>query len=292
MGAEGLPGDVFAPSPICHTSAMTLLLALAVIAYLAAAATSTAWVLANEDDTRRPLWRAVAICAGAIAVFAHADVHALAWAGSGGPDMHFFAALSLVALGMAALTTATAWRQHLQALGVIVYPLAAILLALYHFYGHLRPENLDWRLQLHAYVALLAYATLSVSALLALMLWSQERALRARQIHGWLRALPPLTQMEMLLFRSIGVGFVLLTLTLVTGMLFVHDLLGQHLWHKTVLSVLSWLVFGWLLLGRWRYGLRGPRAVKLTLGAMALLMLAFFGSKYVLEMILHRSETM
>lgn len=271
---------------------MTLLLALAVLAYLLATATGAAWVSSDEDDARRPLWRGTAICAGAIAVFAHADVHALAWLHSGGPDMHFFAALSLVALGMAALTTAAAWRQHLQALGVIVYPMAAILLVLYHFYGHARGEALDWRLQLHAYIALLAYATLSLSALLGMMLWAQERALRARQIRGWLRALPPLTQMEMLLFRSIGVGFVLLTLTLVTGMLFVHDLLGQHLWHKTVLSVLSWLVFGWLLLGRWRYGLRGPRAVKFTLAAMALLLLAFFGSKFVLEMILHRSETM
>ncbi|HEY2346524.1 MAG TPA: cytochrome c biogenesis protein CcsA [Xanthomonadaceae bacterium] len=271
---------------------MILLLAFVVLAYLAATATVAAWVSANEDDARRPAWRMAAIVAGLLAVVGHAAMHAIAWADSGGPDMHFFAALSLVTLGMAALTATAAWKQQLQALGVIVYPLAAAMLALYHFYGHVRAEDLDWRLQLHAYIALLAYATLSLAALLALMLWSQERALRARQIRGWLRALPPLTQMELLLFRCIGVGFVLLTLTLVTGMLFVHDLLSQHLWHKTVLSVLSWLVFGWLLLGRWRYGWRGPRAVKFTLAAMALLLLAFFGSKFVLELVLHRSETM
>ena len=118
------------------------------------------------------------------------------------------------------------------------------------------------------------------------MLWFQERALRRREIGGWLRALPPLVQMETLLFRSLGASFVLLTLALVTGVVFVENLLAQHLWHKTVLSVLSWIVLGVLLFGRWRFGWRGPRAVTLTLISMSLLLLAFFGSKYVLEMVL------
>jgi len=113
--------------------------------------------------------------------------------------------------------------------------------------------------------------------------------LRQRQVRGWLLALPPMTQLETLLFRSLAAGFALLTLALVTGVVFVQDLLSQHLWHKTVLSFASWLVFAWLLYGRWRYGWRGPRAVKLTLVAMALLAMAFFGSKYVLEQVLHRA---
>jgi len=269
---------------------MIALLALVVCAYLLATAAICAWVAEGDDDARRPRYRRAAIVLGALAVLGHTALHAIAWQVSGGPDMHFFAALSLVTLGMAALTTATAWRQQLQTLGVVVYPLAAAMAALYHFYGHFRAEDLDWQLQLHAWIALLAFATLSLAALLALMLWFQERALRQRQIHGWLRALPPLTQLEQLLFRTIGAGFVLLTLVLVTGMLFVHNLLTQHLWHKTVLSALSWLVFGWLLFGRWRYGWRGPRAVKFTLSAMALLLLAFFGSKFVLELVLHRGD--
>ena len=110
-----------------------------------------------------------------------------------------------------------------------------------------------------------------------------------REFRGWLRALPPLTELESLLFRSITVGFVLLTATLLTGLLFVDDLLAQHLVHKTVLSGLSWLAFGALLLGRWRRGWRGAIAVRWTLVAMALLVLAFFGSKFVLELVLHRT---
>ena len=269
---------------------MIALLALIVCAYLLATAAICAWVSDDDDDARRPRYRRAAIVFASLAVIGHIAMHVIAWHMSGGPDMHFFAALSLVTLGMSAMTTATAWRQQLQTLGVVVYPLAAAMLALYHFYGHFRAEDLDWQLQLHAWIALLAYATLSLAALLALMLWFQERALRQRQISGWLRALPPLTQLEQLLFRTIGAGFVLLTLVLVTGMMFVSNLLTQHLWHKTVLSALSWFVFGWLLFGRWRYGWRGPRAVKFTLSAMALLLLAFFGSKFVLELILHRPD--
>ncbi len=269
---------------------MIVLLALVVGAYILATAAVCQWVSAGDDAARQSRYRRAAIAFAALAVVGHGAVHAIAWHVTGGPDMHFFAALSLVTLGMAALTTATAWREQLQTLGVIVYPLAAAMAALYHFYGHFRAEDLDWQLQLHAWLALLAFATLSLAALLALMLWFQERALRQRQIHGWLRALPPLVPLEQLLFRCIGVGFVLLTLVLVTGLLFVHNLLTQHLWHKTVLSALSWLVFGWLLFGRWRYGWRGPRAVKFTLSAMALLLLAFFGSKFVLELVLHRPD--
>ena len=178
--------------------------------------------------------------------------------------------------------------QRMEALGVVVYPLAAVLVLLYQFAGHGHAQELSWHLQLHAWLALLAYAALAVAALIAVMLWFQERALRRRQLRGWLRALPPLVQLEELLFRSLAASFVLLTLALITGVVFVENLLAQHLWHKTVLSFLSWIVLGVLLYGRWRFGWRGPRAVKLTLTSMVLLLLAFFGSKFVLEVLLHQ----
>ena len=69
-----------------------------------------------------------------------------------------------------------------------------------------------------------------------------------QEVSAWLRVLPPLTELETLLFRTIAVGFALLTATLLTGMMFVENLFAQHLVHKTVLSVLSWIVFGVLLI--------------------------------------------
>jgi ABC-type uncharacterized transport system permease subunit len=263
---------------------MTIVL-IAVVLYLLA---SGLLMLVLQHNARTPasgwIWPAN------LALLLHGATHYLAWRASGVTDLHFFAALSLVGLGMATLTSVVGASGRMRALGVVVFPLAALVLLVYALYGHAtQPEPLDWRLLLHAWLALLAYATLAVAALLAVFLWLQERALRRREFHRWLRALPPLIELEMLLFRTIGVGFVLLGATLLTGMLFVDNLLAQHLVHKTVLSVLSWLAFGALLLGRWRYGWRGAIAVRWTLVAMALLVLAFFGSKFVLELVLHRT---
>lgn len=256
---------------------------ISVVLYLLAAGLLMRRV-ANGQQTGTSGWGALA--AGALLL--HALYHVLTWREVGGADMHFFSALSLVGLGMGTLTLAVGLRGRLGALGVIVFPLSALALVIYAYMPHRSHASLDWRLQLHAWFALLAYATLAVAALLAALLWMQERALRRREFHEWLRALPPLTALESLLFRTIGAGFVLLSATLLTGILFVHDFFAQHLIHKSVLSILSWLVFGALLIGRWRYGWRGARAIGWTLTAMALLVLAFFGSKFVLELVLQR----
>jgi ABC-type uncharacterized transport system permease subunit len=263
------------------TEALVALLAATL--YLVATAGLVRALRTDPDTGRGAFWVALP------AIGLHAAAHALGWARLAGPDLHFFAALSLVALGMAALGTLAAATQRMAALGVIIYPLAAVLVLLYAYAGHGHAQALDWRLQLHAWLALLAYAALALSALIAILGWAQDRALRQRQLHGWLRALPPLVQLEALLFRSLWASFVLLSAALLTGVVFVENLMAQHLWHKTVLSLLSWLVLGALLFGRWRYGWRGARALRLVLISMVLLLLAFFGSKFILEMVLHRA---
>ena len=253
---------------------------IAALLYLAATG-----ILLSRTDPDAAVPNKTAFFMSANAVLCHALVHILEVVDGSGLQLHFFAALSLVSLGMAALTTSVSLNQRLQALGIVVFPLAAIFVVALYFFGDQEPETLSWQLLMHAMLALLAYATLAIASLLAVMLWFQERALRNRRIHGWLKALPPLVHLETLLFRTVGVGFILLTFVLLTGMLFVDNMMAQHLWHKTVLSVLSWLVFGGLLLGRWRYGWRGPRAVQLTLIAMGLLLLSYFGSRAVLEIL-------
>ena len=264
---------------------MTIVL-IAVLLYLAASALLVR-ALGRNDGVTSPAWLWPALPA----MLLHGGYHVLvAMRTTGGPDMHFFAALSLVGLGMAWLTSLVGARGRMSTLGVVVFPLAALLLLVYHSYGHEPSKLLGWRLASHAWLALLAYATLSIAALLAIMLWLQERALRRREFRPWLRALPPMADLESLLFRVITVGFALLTLTLVTGVLFVDDLLAQKLVHKTVLSVLSWIVFGVLLIGRRRYGWRGTKAVHWTLTAMLLLLLAFFGSQFVIELVFGHSR--
>jgi ABC-type uncharacterized transport system permease subunit len=107
---------------------------------------------------------------------------------------------------------------------------------------------------------------------------------------GPLAALPPLLVMERLLFRVILAGFVFLTLTLVTGIIFSETLFGQvmRLNHKTAFAVVSWLIFGALLAGRYFYGWRGRVALRWTLAGFIALLLAYVGSRFVLEVILRR----
>ena len=92
--------------------------------------------------------------------------------------------------------------------------------------------------------------------------------------------------MENLLFDTIVTGFICLSLSLVSGMMFLENMFAQQLAHKTVLSILAWIVFAILLLGRWQLGWRGRTAIRWTLGGFISLMLAYFGSKFVLEVLL------
>jgi len=255
---------------------------IAIVLYLAAAAGLARPLLSGGQ----PLNRLALGLAGAAVLF-HAGI--LLGMHRGALDLHFFAALSLVAFVVSALTLLVNASRPVAALGVIVFPLTAALIAVDSFLAPATlPQPMDWQIKLHVTVALIAFGVLSIAAALAILLAIQERALRHRQFGRWLRALPPLTLTETLLFRLISAGFVLLTLTLLTGVLFVDNLFGQHLAHKTVLSIVAWLMFGVLLYGRWRHGWRGARAVNLTLIGMAALVLAFFGSKAVLELVLHR----
>ncbi|MCB1553620.1 MAG: cytochrome c biogenesis protein CcsA [Xanthomonadales bacterium] len=265
---------------------MTWLFALAAITY----ALASTLMLRRRDDANTGAARA-ALMTGMVAMLAHAVGHVIEIQRAGGIPLGFFAALSWVSLGMAALSTLVAWTRTFAALGVMVFPLAALVSLGYALLPRAQAApDLSWPLQLHAGFALLAYATLAVAAVMAVLLALQDRLLRQRQLdHALLRRLPPLTELESLMFRCVAAGFALLTLALALGVVFVEDLFAQHLVHKTVLSVLSWMVFGALLFGRWRYGWRGRRAIRLTLAAMALLLLAFFGSRFVLELLLHRT---
>jgi ABC-type uncharacterized transport system permease subunit len=261
---------------------LTFLALTATVLYLAATA-----VFARPFTRRGPLPHALGMGLAAGAVFAHA------WALFGvhrdGIDLHFFAALSLVSACIAALCVLVNLARPVATLGVIVFPLAAALLLVDVFAAPAtQPLPIEWQIKLHVVFALLGFSVLCVAALFAIFLWLQERALRLRRFGGIVAALPPLTLTESLMFQLIGAGFALLTLALLSGILFVDNLFAQHLIHKTVLSIAAWLVFGTLLFGRWRYGWRGRRAVRLTLAGMALLLLAYFGSRFVLELVLKR----
>lgn len=140
----------------------------------------------------------------------------------------------------------------------------------------------------HIVLSIIAYSLITIAALQALMLAMQEHALRQHQFHGIVRFFPPLQTMEKLLFQMLLTGFILLTVAIGSGFVFLDDVFAQHLAHKTLLSILAWLIFATLLYGRFAKGWRGITATHWTLGGFVALMLAYFGSKFVLEIILQR----
>lgn len=149
-------------------------------------------------------------------------------------------------------------------------------------------EQQSWEIAAHIVLSTLAYALLTIAVALAVALALLDRRLRSRQPLGMLTILPSMEALESGTFQALGAGFAVLTLALFSGFIFVRDLFAQHLIHKTVLSCLAWVVFAVLLFGRWRFGWRGRLARNWTLSGFALLGLAYFGSKIVLESILGR----
>lgn len=146
--------------------------------------------------------------------------------------------------------------------------------------------------RVHFIVAMLAYSLFTLAALHAMLMAVAERQLHSGRLSRLVASLPPLLTMEALLFRLIGIGFILLTFTLASGILFSEDLFGKafRMDHKTLFALISWLLFGGLLLGRQLWGWRGRMALRWTLAGFSALLLAYLGSRFVLEVLLQRTS--
>lgn len=208
----------------------------------------------------------------------------------GGYRFDLLAMLSLVAWAVNLLLLVLATRRPLNLLILIMAPLGALAeLAAVHSWGGVAPrQQLSAGIAVHALLSIAAYSLLALATLQAIYLYYLNQQLHNHRPGGISRFLPPLQTMESLLFGLIAFGQLLLTASLLTGFLFVDDFLAQHLVHKTALSILAWVLYSILLWGHWKLGWRGNTAVRWTLAAFAALMLAYFGSKLVLEVILQR----
>jgi ABC-type uncharacterized transport system permease subunit len=185
-----------------------------------------------------------------------------------------------------------AWFYNLQGLQSMAMPVAAVavLMPLLLPPVHALANTEAPALEIHMLIAIIAYSLFTIAALHVALMVLLERRLHGGNLPVMLQKLPPLLTMESLLFRIITTGFALLTLTLASGIFFSEELFGRPLRfdHKTVFSILSWIVFAALLGGRYIYGWRGRIAVRWTLTGFVMLVLAYIGSKFVLEVILGR----
>ncbi len=182
---------------------------------------------------------------------------------------------------------------RLEGLQALIMPVAAVACLLPAVFPAARvlPNTEVLAFKLHLVISMLAYSLFTIASLHVLLMAMLERRLHQGTLPKGLQKLPPLLTMENLLFRIIWAGFLMLSLTLASGVFFSEELFGKaaRLNHKTIFGFVSWLVFGALLFGRHFYGWRGRIAVRWTLAGFLLLVLAYLGSKFVLEVLLGRS---
>lgn len=204
-------------------------------------------------------------------------------------DLGFFTALSVMSWVASLMVLLFAMRRPVMSLGLIIFPFSALsvllkVMGLEH--NHLLQVGIE--MKIHILLSIIAFSLLVIASVQAILFAIQERHLRNHKPNRFVRQLPPMEAMESFLFQVIRWGFVALTLAIFNGILFLDDMFKQHMVHKSVLSVTAWLIFAVLLWGRMHYGWRGRTAIRWTLSGFVLLLLAYFGSKMVQELILQK----
>ncbi|MBA0901724.1 MAG: cytochrome c biogenesis protein CcsA [Candidatus Nitrotoga sp.] len=212
--------------------------------------------------------------------------------GGGSLNLGLVNALSLILWLTMAVYWVARFFYSIASLQTLVLPLAAVgaLLPALFPTAHPATNNLPLLLEAHIFVAMLAYSLFITAVLHASLMSLVEKHLHRAAPLQVLKNLPPLLTMEILLFRIIGSGFILLTLTLASGIIFSDQLFGRPLQfnHKILFGFISWFVFLVLLLGHYYKGWRGRTAVRWTVSGFVFLLLAYLGTQFVLEVLLHR----
>jgi len=252
---------------------------------------NTRWREGENQCVACPMqtWERIAI---AVALVIHAAGLYDALFAEVGMRFSFSFALSLMMWLAVLIYWLESFMARMEGMQPMVLPLAALCTVLPVFFPnvHLVANASATGFKLHFLAAMLAYSLLTLSALHAIFMGFTENALHKRSLKRSLGSLPPLMTMEKLLFRMLLVGFILLTLTVGSGVLFSEALFGKPLTvdHKTLFAFASWGIFATLLVGRHVWGWRGKRALRWTLAGFALLILAYVGSRFVAEVILGR----
>jgi ABC-type uncharacterized transport system permease subunit len=247
--------------------------------------TASAWLTLRS--VKSPRLAPIAGLLLLVAIVGHSDAIMLMMR-SGPFSIGLLEAMSLLGWTLAMLACLISIDRQNRVLGAILMLCAAVGAAMTGAGRSYAEATTGWELTAHILLSMGAAALLFAAAVTALLLVFLDRRLRTRRIADLPSALPPLDALEKIMFRLIAAGFGLLTLALLTGFVFVTNLFTQNLVQKTVLSLIAWVLFGVLLIGRMRFGWRGRSAVRWTLSGFGILAVAYFGVKFVLEYVFGR----
>lgn len=264
---------------------------IAIAAYLTAAGLLWQRMLRLKDEPGLPVQRGLLTAAIAVGLLSHGIALSTGLVSSGGLLLGLTTAGSLVAAVIITLFLLAMYIKPVECLGTILLPIAALAVLLHLIWPASGAYHTTPLAMTHIAISILSYGLIAIAAIQSLFLIFQERRLHRHNPGGLLRALPSLQTQETLMFQLIGVGFTLLTLTLFSGLFFSEQVFGVpfRFNHHIVLASAGWCVFAALLVGRWRKGWRGRIAAAWTLSGFGLLMLAYFGTKFVSEVVLHRA---
>lgn len=244
--------------------------------------------ISNKQQNPRQITGIILI---SLAIAAHAfNVYSIIVTDEG-INLGFFKVSSLIFLFISCIAlTALIRGKPIDTLVVVLLPMAAlsVVVSVAAPSPYQAKTTFDIGLLSHILFSILSYSVLFIASIQAVWLAVHERQLRRKYLAGLFEWLPPLQTMEELLFEMLWLGILLLSASILTGALFLDDIFAQHLVHKTVFSLAAWVIFAILLWGRHRLGWRSKTAVKWTLGGFVTLMLGYFGSKLVLELVLER----
>ena len=221
-----------------------------------------------------------ALCLHAILLHVWIDMAA-------GQNLNITNLFSLTAWLITLIVWVVALRKSISSLFVFVFPICALSIVLAMLFPQEKVINtLAHPVALfHILLGVISFCVFCVAGLLAILLAIQEWCLRYKKVLGFIAQLPALESMEILLFQLIQFGFVLLSIIVITSIYFYYDLLFTQIFliQKTLLTVMAWFIFAWLLSGRYHHGWRGRKAIYGTLFAVFLLFLSYYGSRFLLN---------
>ncbi len=208
----------------------------------------------------------------------------------GGYDFGFFRIATLFSWTIALLVVISSLKKPLDNLFLALFPLAILsILSSLLLPSHYTPQqDIGGGVALHILLGIVAFGIITIAAVQAMLIAWLNRELKHKHFSPTLQHLPPLQTLEALLFELIWAGFFALLGVIATGFLFMEDMFAQHLFHKTFFTILSAVLFAILLWGRHQLGWRGKTAYRWTLASFGLLITAYFGAKFVLELLLDR----
>lgn len=258
---------------------------IAVLCYLGAWALLLHFALRRKAIESSKVMLIISVGAVAHGMSAYTSIHLPT-----GFSFGFFKMASVIFWAINVIVIFSSIRKPLHNLFILLLPFSILAVAVSVIFEESTRESmhLGFGMFMHILLSILAYAIFTIASFHALLLAWQNRKLKLKQPHRVMGLLPPLQTMETLLFEFVWVGEILLTLALITGALYLENMFAQHLSHKIVFSSLAWLIYATLLFGRHKLGWGGMAAIKWTLGGFIALATAYFGSKFVLELILTR----